>query len=70
MKMKSSTQAAPLDPIGALEAAIVAASEQSWEWNGVPHKERAALRPGVAAIAKNAADQLRSEHAARTGAKP
>ena len=65
MKMKR-TQAAPLDPIAALEAAIVAASEQSWEWHGVSHEERARLRPGVATMAKAAADQLRSEHAART----
>jgi len=60
------TPAAPLDPIAALEAAIVAGAEQSWEWHGVSHEERTRLRPGVAHMAKAVADQLRSEHLART----
>jgi len=54
-----------LDPITTLAAAIVAASEQSWEWHGVSHEERERLRPGVATMAKAAADQLRAEHAGR-----
>ncbi len=67
MKRKPLNEAAaPLDPITALEAAIVAASEQSWEWHGVSPEERARLRPGVAKIAKAATDQLRAELAART----
>lgn len=55
-----------LDPIAALEAAIVTAQEENWSAHGVSEAERVRLRPSVAAIAKNAADRLRSEHAART----
>ncbi len=68
MKMKRTqvnTDAAPLDPIAALQAAIVAAAEQSWEWHGVSPEERQRLRPGVATLAQTAADQLRAEHAGR-----
>ncbi len=52
--------------IAALHAAMIQASEQSWEWNGVSLEERDRLRPGVATLAKAVADQLRVEHAART----
>ncbi len=62
--------ATAVDPITALHDAIIQASEQNWAWSDVPVYERERLRPGVAEIAKAATDQLRAEHAARSGGKP
>ncbi len=66
MKRKPLNEAAaPLDPIAALEAAIVSASEQTWAHHAVSLEERDRLRPGVMALAQTVAAQLRVEHAAR-----
>ncbi len=61
---------AEVDAIAALHDAIIQASEQNWEWNNVSAEERARLRPNIARQAKATADQLRAEHAARSGGKP
>ncbi len=66
MKRKSNEPAA-VDEITALHDAIIQASEESWSANGVSEQERVRLRPGVAALAKNATDRLRVEHAMRAG---
>jgi len=67
MKRTQANDATAVDPITALHDAIIQASEESWSANGVSEQERAALRPRVAALAKNATDQLRVEHAMRAG---
>lgn len=58
---------AKVDPIAALYTAIVQAAEQNWQVYGTPEPERVRLRPGVLAVAKEATDRLRAEHAMRAG---
>ena len=67
MKRKQVNDATAVDPITALHDAIIQASEENWSAHAVPEAERSRLRPGVAALAKNATDRLRVEHAMRAG---
>jgi len=67
MKRKQANDAADVDPITLLHHAIIQAQEENWSAHGVSEAERAALRPRVAALAKNATDRLRVEHAMRAG---
>jgi hypothetical protein len=48
-----------------LERDIVLAKDQLWAFNRVSPEEIARCRPGIVALAKAVADQLRSEYRAR-----
>ncbi len=70
MKRKQSNEPGEVDQIEALRRAIIAGSEQNWQWHAVPEAERARLRPGILAIAEAATSRLRAEHIARTRSTP